>query len=260
MISVNTKIKERMTKGVKKFQPVLQKALAADVNESDTVTIITDMLCEIFGYDKYENITSEFAIKKTYCDLAIKLQDKIPFLIECKAIALELKDDYVRQATNYAADSGIEWVVLTNGLIWKVYHITFGKPIDKELVYEFNMCELNTKKQSDIELLYYLSIEAFAQNSKATLEDLRKQKQILNRFIIGQVILTDSGIDGIRKCVRRLYPDLKVTNEEIYSIIYNEIFKREILESESSEEAKKAVAKQEKKIATSKVKKELVTQ
>ena len=82
MINVNTKIKERMTKGLKKFQPVLQKALAADVNESDTVTIITDMLCEIFGYDKYEHITSEFAIKKTYCDLAIKLNDKVPFLIE----------------------------------------------------------------------------------------------------------------------------------------------------------------------------------
>lgn len=260
MINVNTKIKERMTKGVKKFQPILQKALAADVNESDTVTIITDMLCEIFGYDKYENITSEFAIKKTYCDLAIKLQDKIPFLIECKAIALDLKDDYVRQATNYAADSGIEWVVLTNGLMWKVYHITFGKPIDKELVYEFNMCELNTKKQSDIELLYYLCLESFAQNSKATLEDLRAQKQILNRFIIGQVILTDSGIDGIRKCVRKLYPDLKVTNDELYSIIYNEIFKREVIESECAEEAKKAVAKQEKKIVTSKVKKELVTQ
>lgn len=260
MINVNTKIKERMTKGVKKFQPILKKALSADVNESDTVTIITDMLCEIFGYDKYENITSEFAIKKTYCDLAIKLNDQIPFLIECKSIALELKDDYVRQATNYAADSGIEWVVLTNGLIWKVYHITFGKPIDKELVYEFNMCEINTKKQSDIELLYYLCIESFAMNSKATLEDLRKQKQILNRFIISQVILTDSGIDGIRKCVRKLYPDLKVTNDELYGIIYNEIFKREVLESDNAEEAKKAVAKQEKKAATAKAKKELVTQ
>lgn len=257
MINVNTKIKERMTKGLKKFQPVLQKALAADVNESDTVTIITDMLCEIFGYDKYENITSEFAIKKTYCDLAIKLQDRIPFLIECKAIALELKDDYVRQATNYAADSGIEWVVLTNGILWKVYHITFGKPIDKELVYEFNICELSTKKQSDIELLYYLCIEAFAQNSKATLEDLRAQKQILNRFIIGQVILTDSGIDSIRKCVRKLYPELKATNEEIHSLVYNEIFKREIVESELAEEAKKAVAKQEKKIMGSKAKKEV---
>ncbi len=256
MINVSTKIKERMTKGLKKFQPVLLKAHAADVNESDTVTIITDMLCEIFGYDKYENITSEFAIKKTYCDIAIKLEDKIPFLIECKAIALDLKDDHVRQATNYAADSGIEWVVLTNGITWKVYHITFGKPVDKELVYEFNMCELSAKKQSDIELLYYLCIEAFANNSKSTLDDLRQQKQILNRFVIGQVIMSDAGIDSIRKCLRKLYPELKVTNDEIYDIVCNEVFKREISDSDEAVEAKKAVAKQEKKTATSKAKKE----
>ncbi len=258
MITVNAKIKERITKGLKKFQPILLKAQAADVNESDTVTIITDMLCEIFGYDKYENITSEFAIKKTYCDLAIKLNGKIPFLIECKAAALELKEDYVRQATNYAADSGIEWVVLTNGVLWKVYHITFGKPIDKELVYEFNICEMSAKKQNDIELLYYLCIESFAQNSKATLEDLRAQKQILNRFIISQIILTDNGIDSIRKCVRKLYPDLKVTNSEIYSIVYNEIFKREVVESDSANEAKKTVAKQERKINNAKPKKDVV--
>lgn len=257
MINVSAKIKERMTKGLKKFQPVLLKALAADVNESDTVTIITDMLCEVFGYDKYENITSEFAIKKTYCDLAIRLQDKVPFLIECKAIALDLKDDHVRQATNYAADSGIEWVVLTNGITWKIYHITFAKSVEKELIYEFNMCELSAKKQSDIELLYYLCIEAFASNSKSTLEDFRQQKQILNRFIIGQVIMSDAGIDSIKKCLRKLYPDLKVANDEIYDIVCNEVFKREISDSDEAAEAKKSIAKQEKKLATTKVKKDI---
>ena len=169
---------------------------------------------------------------------------------------MNLTDDYVRQATNYAADSGIEWVVLTNGIEWKIYHITFGKPIDKELVYEFNMCELNTKNQADVELLYYLCIEAFAPNSKATLEDLRQQKQIFNRFVIGQVILTDAGIDSIRKCLRKLFPELKATNDEIYNIICNEVFKREISESDEAVEAKKNVAKQEKKIASSKAKKE----
>jgi hypothetical protein len=153
MITINTKVKERITKGLKKFQPILRKAQAADVNESDTVTIITDMLCEIFGYDKYENITSEFAIKKTYCDVAIKLGDKVPFLIECKAVALELKEDYIRQATNYAANSGINWVVLTNGMAWQVYHMTFSKSIEQELIYEFNICEFSAKKDSDIEFL-----------------------------------------------------------------------------------------------------------
>lgn len=255
MVAVNTKITERITKGLRKFQPVLRKAQAADLNESDTVTIITDMLCEIFGYDKYENITSEFAIKRTYCDIAIKLQDKVPFLIECKAVGIDLKDDYIRQATNYAANSGINWVILTNGACWKVYHLSFGTAIESELVYEFNLCEMSAKKQIDIEMLYYLCIEAFAKNSKATLDDLRAQKQIMNRFTVGRVILTEAGIDSIRKCLRKLYPDIKVTNDELLALISNEIFKREITDSDMAQEAKKAVAKQERKIKAAGAKK-----
>lgn len=250
MVAVNTKITERITKGLKKFQPILRKAQAADLNESDTVTIITDLLCELFGYDKYEHITSEFAIKRTYCDLAIKLQDKVPLLIECKAIGIDLKNEHIRQATNYAANSGVTWVVLTNGVMWKVYHLSFGSFVESELVYEFNLCEMSPKKQSDIEMLYYLCLEAFAKNSKATLDDLRAQKQILNRFIVGRVILTDAGIDSIRKCLRKLYPDIKVSNEELYSLICSEVFKREITDSDQAVEAKKAVAKQERKIST----------
>lgn len=255
MVAVNTKITERITKGLKKFQPILRKAQAADLNESDTVTIITDMLCDIFGYDKYENITSEFAIKRTYCDVAIKLQDRVPLLIECKAIGIDLKDDHIRQATNYAANSGINWVVLTNGAVWKIYHMAFGKAVEHELVYEFNLCEMSAKKQSDVEMLYYLCIEAFAKNSKATLDDLRDQKQILNRFTIGHIILTEAGIDSIRKCIRKLYPDIKVSNDELSALISNEIFKREITDSELAVEAKKAVAKQERKVNTTKTKK-----
>ena len=255
MIAVSTKITERITKGLKKFQPILRKAQAADLNESDTVTIITDMLCELFGYDKYENITSEFAIKRTYCDLAIKLQDKVPLLIECKAAGIDLKNEHIRQATNYAANSGVSWVILTNGMVWKVYHLAFGNCVENELIYEFNVCEMSAKKQSDIEMLYYLCIEAFAKNSKATLDDLRAQKQILNRFIVGRVILTDSGIDSIRKCLRKLYPDIKVSNEELHALICSEIFKREITDSEQAVEAKKAIAKQERKINATKAKK-----
>lgn len=255
MVAVNAKITERITKGLKKFQPILRKAQAADLNESDTVTIITDVLCELFGYDKYEHITSEFAIKRTYCDLAIKLQDKVQLLIECKAVGIDLKNEHIRQATNYAANSGVTWVVLTNGITWKVYHLTFGSFVESELVYEFNICEMSAKKQSDVEMLYYLCIEAFAKNSKATLEDLRAQKQILNRFIVGRVILTDAGVDSIRKCLRKLYPDIKVSNEELHALICSEIFKREITDSDQAAEAKKSVAKQERKINGSKAKK-----
>ena len=80
---------------------------------------------------------------------------------------------------------------------------------------------------------------------------------VLNKYIIGRIILTDSGIDSIRKNLRKLYPDVKATNEELYAIIYNEVLKREIVEGDFAEEARKTVAKQERKINSAKAKKEV---
>ena len=49
MATVPKKVAERIVAGLKRFQPILASAKARDVGESDTVTIIVDMLAEIFG-------------------------------------------------------------------------------------------------------------------------------------------------------------------------------------------------------------------
>src|SRR5215472_9446229 len=108
MASIPAKAVERIREGLKRFQPILTSAKARDVNESDTVVIVGDMLQAVFGYDKYSEITSEHMIRGTFCDLAIKLDGKIAFLLEAKAIGIDLKDQHVKQAVDYAANQGVE--------------------------------------------------------------------------------------------------------------------------------------------------------
>ena len=69
MASAPKKVAERIAAGIKRYQPILESAKSRDVGESDTVTIVTDMLADVFGYDKYAEVTSEFSICGTYCDL-----------------------------------------------------------------------------------------------------------------------------------------------------------------------------------------------
>jgi hypothetical protein len=84
MSKVPNKVADRIASGLKKYQPILMTAKSRDVGEADTVTIIKDMLSDIFGYDKYHEITSEFAIRGTYCDLAIRLENKVSLWIKNK--------------------------------------------------------------------------------------------------------------------------------------------------------------------------------
>src|SRR5215213_5425141 len=118
-MTIPTKVAERLSSGLKRFQPILAAAKSRDVNESDTSMIVTDMMAELFGYDKYNEITRELCIRGTFCDLATKIDGKFQMLIEVKAIGLDLKDSHAKQAVDYAANSGVEWVAVTNGVNWR---------------------------------------------------------------------------------------------------------------------------------------------
>lgn len=76
MFNIPKKVRERIVDSLQKYQPIIQSAIARDVNETDTVTIIKDFFSDCFGYDKYSELTSEFAIKGTFCDLAVKIEDR----------------------------------------------------------------------------------------------------------------------------------------------------------------------------------------
>ena len=52
-MAIAARISDRLAAGLKKYQPVLASAKSRDVNESDTSLIATDILAEVFGYDKY---------------------------------------------------------------------------------------------------------------------------------------------------------------------------------------------------------------
>ena len=51
MAKLPKKATERITAGLKRFQPILTSAKSRDVNESDTAIIVSDLLNDIFGYD-----------------------------------------------------------------------------------------------------------------------------------------------------------------------------------------------------------------
>jgi hypothetical protein len=51
-MNVPSKVAARIAAGIKRFQPNLASAKTRDVNESDTVVIVTHVLHDLFGYDK----------------------------------------------------------------------------------------------------------------------------------------------------------------------------------------------------------------
>lgn len=240
MPQVPIKVAARLSAAIKRFQPIITSAKSRDANESDTVIIVTDMLSEVFGYNKYSEITSECSIRGTWCDLAIKIDGTIEYLIEVKAIGLDLKDSYSKQAVDYSANQGTDWVLLTNAEIWRIYKVTFAKPIVSELVLEINFSALNPKKSGDLELLYNLSKEGLM---KSALGEFHTQQQALSRFFMGALVVSNPILEVLRRELRRISPDVRIDLEQIKSVLTNEVLKREVVESDKAEEARKKIAR-----------------
>jgi hypothetical protein len=240
MAAVPKKVAERLNVGLKRYQPILAAARARDVGEADTVTIIKDMLADVFGYDKYSDVTSEHSIRSTFCDLAIKIDGQLQTLIEVKAIGLDLKDTHVKQAIDYAANQGVDWVLLTNGITWRVYHLIFAKPIDQELVLEIDFCALNPRAAGDIELLYLWCKEGW---QRSMLGEYHTQRQALSRFFVGALLQTDTVLDVIRRELRRVSPDVRIDTAQIKDVLVSEVIKRDVLEGDKADEARKKIAR-----------------
>jgi Type I restriction enzyme R protein N terminus (HSDR_N) len=238
-MTIPSKVVERLAGGLKRFVPILTSAKSRDVNESDTSMIVTDMLAEVFGYDKYSEVTRELAIRGTYCDLATRVDGKLQMLIEVKAIGLELKDAHAKQAVDYAANQGIEWVALTNGHLWRVFRVIFAKPIDAELVLDIDLLLLSPKATADLESLYLLTRESMLKSGLYAYHD---HLQATNKFYLAAVVLSDAVLETVRRELRRV-SDAKVELDELREALKREVIKREVIEGEKADGARRKVSK-----------------
>jgi predicted type IV restriction endonuclease len=237
-MAIPKKVADRLSAGLKRFKPVLESAKARDVNESDTSMIVTDMLADVFGFDKYNDITREYAIRGTYCDLATKIDGKLQTLIEVKAIGVPLRENHMKQAVDYAANQGVEWVVLTNGHVWKVFSVSFSKPISADLVLELDMLTLNHNDEDAQEDLFLLSKEGV---QRSGLDAYNDQLRVRSRFNLAAIILSDPILHTIRRELKRLSPDVRISVDEIRESLLHEVIKRDTIEGEKAAEAQKLV-------------------
>ena len=118
--------------------------------------------------------------------------------------------------------------------------MTFGKPIGQELVIDIDFCGLNSRSSQDLDLLYLLCKEGWI---KSVLGEYQTRRQTLSRFFLGATILSDPVLEVIRRELRRVSPDVRIDLEEISNVLSAEVLKREVLDGEKADEARKRIAR-----------------
>lgn len=139
-----------ITKGLKKYIPIFKQASEPPIHEAQTSLRIGKFLEEVLGYNIFQDITKEYTVKDKIVDYAIKLNGKVAFFIEVKQAGTNLREKHIEQASNYAANAGVPWVVLTNGSCWHLYHLTFeeSEGIQSDLILSADMLKDDIKDAS----------------------------------------------------------------------------------------------------------------
>lgn len=191
--------RQRVRDAVKRFSKPLSDLVARDANEGDTRLFVTDFLCYGLGYDKYADLTTEYEVKGDFADYGVRIDKDLVAFIEVKRCATKLNVRHLRQVQMYAVNEGVEWLILTNGVAWQVWHLTGGLPVALDLAFEVDLLGKETPAQKANQL-FYLSREAL---KRRLMDDLWKAKRATSPASLAGVITSAGVLDAIRKELRR---------------------------------------------------------
>jgi predicted type IV restriction endonuclease len=190
--------RERISAGLKRIAKPIEALRSRDAVEADTRMLVTDVLCDLLGYDKYEDLTAEYQVKGEFADYGVRVDKQLFAFVEVKRVSQKLNATHLRQVESYALKNGVSWAILTNAQHWQVYHVQAltGEQSELTLVLDVDILDVAIRPSDKADRLFLISREAV---QKGRLDGFWKEKFATSEKALRPLILSDNIIDEIRK-------------------------------------------------------------
>jgi predicted type IV restriction endonuclease len=216
--------RDRLRASIRRFSKPLADMIQRDANEGDTRLLVTDFLCDALGFDKFEHLTTEYLVKGEFADYGIRLDKQLVAFLEVKRVTTKLGVKHLRQVEMYAVNEGVEWIILTNGNEWQVYHLTGGLPITIDLVMTVSLLD-EAPLSEKVNQLFYLTRESLRRRQ---IDDLWLARRATSPKSLGSAILSEPVVTAIRKELRRATGH-NVEATELVKLLKNTVMRAECL-------------------------------
>lgn len=231
MIKVPAKFKKNIANELKRFQAHVQTLASRgkSATEEDARILINDILSYVLGYDKYNDLKTEYKEKNDRIDYVIKLsegpnarkKDKFDFIIEAKSTAVELKQDHINQTLSYCLNMSVDYFILTNAKDWKLFKVINTKAKkEADLIWEYNISQ-GTDYDTMAEEMYTISKQAYTDRAWEQVSDISKATDVGE---IMALIYSDKFVRQVCRSLKELH-EVKVSEAKIQEILADEIFK-----------------------------------
>jgi predicted type IV restriction endonuclease len=216
--------RDRIRAGVRRYNRPLNDLVDRDANEGDTRLLVTDFLCDVLGYDKYADLTTEYQVRGEFADYGVRIDKELVAFIEVKRVATKLTTRHLRQVEMYGVNEGVEWIILTNGARWQVYHLSGGLPVEVQLAIEVDLLGSESITQKS-EKLFYLTRESL---KRRQIDELWQKKRATSPTSLANIILSENVASAVRKELRR-QTGHSIGDEEITQLLRETVIRPECL-------------------------------
>jgi len=215
---VKLKISKEQRKAIRDAQKMIEEVMKKDGNEAETRRRVERIFEDVTGYDVLKHLSRERAVKGAgeteHVDFTIHTEpgtDTQPtIMVELKRVGVDLSKKHLKQVTSYAIDAGCNWILLTNGREWKIYHVEFGQPPKVEILDSWNLLEDETSKLIEkFEIISYRSVRGYG------LDKIWGRVKVLAPKSLLAAICTEDTFRSIKRNLRK-NTGILVNNEEIH--------------------------------------------
>ncbi|GAA1110275.1 hypothetical protein GCM10009642_55730 [Nocardiopsis metallicus] len=122
-VTWETSVRGRVAAAIDRFSGPLTDLAERDANDGDTRMLVADFFSVGLNFSKFQDLTTEYRTSGDSIDYAIILEGELFAPIEVRRIGQDLDLRNIQMARRLAVDEGADWVFLTNGRVWRVYHL-----------------------------------------------------------------------------------------------------------------------------------------
>jgi len=199
-------IDKETRKAISEARGMIEDIIKEDSNEAETRRRIERIFESLMGYKTLKAISREHAVHGVgdteYCDFAIHLDhDKSAtpdMLVEIKRVCINLSPKHLKQVASYAINIGCEWVLLTNGKDWQLYHISFGQPPQPKLIDSWDVIN-NTPTT----LAKKFNVVSYKNIKKGGLKRLWEKHNVLTPYNVLKLLLSEASIKSLQRGLKR---------------------------------------------------------
>ncbi len=224
--------KDKIRKSLPRYAGILSQAMQRGISEEDTSTITQSILVDILGYDRFQDITGQFAVRGKWADWAVKSGDTLHFLIEVKSLGSKLRERDLFQVVSYSRQHNLEWAVLTTGDVWQCHRVPGGQ--DPEQFFEIRLLDPNQSDDEKVEYFYLLSKDGFARNA---IQEQWRKAECFRPLALARLLLSDEILRAVRRALRRENPGRGIDVADVQAAITRSVIRGDLYNSLQTERA-----------------------